>query len=74
LQRIASETGGEALEVSKNATIEQVYARIEEARRNQYSIGYTPERPSADGKYHKIKPTTKDAHLIVKTRDGYYGT
>jgi hypothetical protein len=45
--------------------------------RDQYSVGYTPTRAASggsisDGKYHKIKLTTKDRHLIVRTRDGYY--
>jgi hypothetical protein len=48
------------------------YSQIEDALRNQYSIGYTPPRAAADGKYHKIKLTTKDHHLIVDTRNGYY--
>ena len=45
---------------------------IEDALRNQYSIGYTPERPGGDGKYRKVKLTVKDRGLIVNTRDGYY--
>ncbi len=72
LQRMARETGGEALEVAKSVTIEDVYSRIEEALRNQYSIGYTPGRTDRSGKYHKIRLVTRDAHLVVKTRDGYY--
>lgn len=72
LERMARETGGESYEVSKGVTIEAVYSQIEEALRNQYSIGYTPERPDSSGKFHKIKLTTKDSHLVVKTRDGYY--
>jgi hypothetical protein len=42
------------------------------ALRNQYCIGYTPRRAESDGKYHKIKLTTKDRHLIVNARAGYY--
>jgi len=72
LHRMAEETGGISYEVTKNQTIEAIYSQIEGVLRNQYSIGYTPERLEADGKYHKIKLTTKDRHLIVRTRDGYY--
>jgi VWFA-related protein len=72
LERMAKETGGVYYSVSKDRTIEQIYAQIEDALRNQYSIGYTPSRPSADGKYHKIRLTTRDSHLIVTARDGYY--
>jgi VWFA-related protein len=72
LERMARETGGVSYNVSKDHTIEDIYAQIEDALRNQYSIGYAPIRPSADGKYHKIKLMTKDSHLVVTARDGYY--
>jgi VWFA-related protein len=72
LERMAKETGGVAYEVSKNQSIEQIYSQIEDALRNQYSIGYTPPRTAPDGKYHKIKLITKDRNLTVNTRDGYY--
>jgi VWFA-related protein len=72
LERIAKETGGMSFGVTKSQTIEDIYSQIEDALRNQYSIGYTPNRPSTDGKYHKIKLTTHDKHLIVTTRAGYY--
>ena len=48
------------------------YSQIEDDLRNQYSIGYTPQRPLGDGKYRKIRLTTKDRTLTVTTRDGYY--
>jgi hypothetical protein len=72
LQRMAEETGGVSYGVSKNQTLAAIYASIEDSLRNQYSIGYTPSGGTPDGKYHKIKLTTKDPHLIVDTRDGYY--
>ncbi len=72
LERMANETGGAYYEVGKGQTIEDIYSQIEEALRNQYSIGYTPERPAPDGKYHKIKLTTKARNLTVETRAGYY--
>jgi VWFA-related protein len=72
LERMAKETGGFAYQVKNSETIEQIYAQIEDALRNQYSIGYTPLRPGGDGKFRKIKLTTKDRLLTVRTRDGYY--
>jgi len=72
LHRMASETGGTYFEVTNSQSIEDIYSQIEEALRNQYSIGYTPGRSEPDGKYHKIKLTTKDRRLIVNTRAGYY--
>jgi VWFA-related protein len=72
LHRMANETGGVYYEVTKTQSMEAIYSQIEDDLRNQYSIGYTPGRPEPDGKYHKIKLTTKDRHLVVHTRDGYY--
>jgi len=72
LERMSKETGGVSYGVTKNRPIDAIYSEIEEALRNQYSIGYTPTRPSPDGKFHKVKLTTRDRHLVVTTRDGYY--
>ena len=72
LQQIARETGGGYFEVSKKKTVDQIYAQIEEELRNQYSLGYTSDRPETDGAYRKITLTVKQKGLLVQTRDGYY--
>lgn len=72
LHRMARETGGAYNEVTKSQSIEEIYAQIDEALRNQYDIAYTPGRTESDGKYHKIKLTTKNRRLIVNARAGYY--
>jgi VWFA-related protein len=69
LKRISQETGGALFEVSKGNPIAAIYAQLEDELRNQYSIGYTPDR-SGSG-YRKIRLTTKPG-LSVVTRDGYY--
>ena len=70
LQQISKETGGNFFEVSKKLPIEQIYSRLEEELRNQYSLGYTPDQPS--GGYHKIVVAVKRKNLTVRARDGYY--
>jgi VWFA-related protein len=72
LERMASETGGEALEVTKDKPIEKVFSEIEESLRSQYNIGYTPDRIGDGGKFHKIKLSVKNKALTVRTRDGYF--
>lgn len=72
LARLSKETGGRMFEVSKKLTVDQVYAEIEEELRNQYSLGYTPDRNNLEGGYHKIQLATKQKDLVVQTRDGYY--
>jgi VWFA-related protein len=72
MRRLAEETGGDYFEVTPKNTIEKIYAQIEDALRNQYSLGYTPRQPGKTGEYRKIKLTTRNKKLLVKTRDGYY--
>jgi VWFA-related protein len=72
LERLSRETGAHMYEVTKKESIEEIYARIEEELRHQYSIGYTPDRANAGPGYHKIHLATKQKDLIVQTRDGYY--
>ncbi|MGC2109293.1 MAG: VWA domain-containing protein [Candidatus Korobacteraceae bacterium] len=72
LQRISKETGGRFFEVSKKEPIDQIYTQIEEELRNQYSLGYTPDKAAAEPGYHKITVTTTNKDLIVQAREGYY--
>jgi VWFA-related protein len=71
LQQISKETGGRFFEVSKKETVDKIYAEIDEELRNQYSLGYTPDKSAGAG-YHKIVLTTKQKELVVQARDGYY--
>ena len=72
LERLSRETGAHMYEVSKKESIEEIYARIEEELRHQYSIGYTPDRANPGAGYHKIHLAAKQKDLVVQTRDGYY--
>jgi VWFA-related protein len=73
LQRLSTETGGRFSQISKKMTVSDIYAQAEEELRNQYTLGYAPDRQSAaGGDYHKIHLTTKQADLAVQAREGYY--
>jgi VWFA-related protein len=72
LERISKETGGQLFEVKKKLSIEQIYAQIEEELRNQYSLGYTPDRPNADSTYHLIRVAVNQKDLTVQAREDYY--
>ena len=58
--------------MSKKLTITDVYAQVQEELRNQYTLGYTPDRTDQEAGYHKIHLITKQADLTVQARDGYY--
>ena len=73
LERISSETGGRMYEVSKKQTVAQIYASIQEELRNQYSLGYSPDRGVNAPNYRKIHVTVpKQKDVTVQARDGYY--
>ncbi|MGA2964164.1 MAG: VWA domain-containing protein [Candidatus Korobacteraceae bacterium] len=80
LERISMETGGRMFDVSKEAarnqavkeTIYQIYQKIREDLRNQYSLGYVPDSTGNPSEYRKIHVTTIQKNFVVQARDGYY--
>jgi len=72
MRRLSLETGGRFFEVTKDESIENIYAQIEEELRNQYSFGYTSNHQGNDKRFRKIELTTKRPGMIVQTRAGYY--
>ena len=71
LEQISKQTGGRLFEVSKKEPVDKIYADIEEELRNQYSLGYTPQKDLQPG-YHKIHLSTHNRELKVQARDVYY--
>jgi VWFA-related protein len=72
LQRLADDTGGTFYE-RKKQTLDDIYRQLQEELRSQYSLGYTPDKDTGRG-YRRLKVTTRDKGLIVRARDGYYGS
>lgn len=72
LERISKETGGRLFEVSKKQTVDQIYDQIQQELRDQYILGYVPDKSPNASSYHKIHLATKRKDLIVQARDGYY--
>jgi VWFA-related protein len=73
LEQISKLTGGRLFEASKKETVDKIYAQIDEELRNQYSMGYTPDKDTGAG-YHRIHLSTNNKDLKVQARDGYYST
>jgi VWFA-related protein len=71
LQELSKQTGGVYFEVTKNETLDQIYAKIEEELRSQYSLGYTPDATARSG-YRKIQISVQKKGLTARGRDGYY--
>jgi VWFA-related protein len=70
LKEISKSTGGGYFEFKKS--LDEIYTQIDEELRNQYSIGYTSDKPESDGGFRKIELTIKQKGLTVQSRDGYY--
>ncbi len=72
LQQFADESGGQAFFPYHADDLGISFANIDEELRTQYSLGYSPEGHSADGKYHSIKIEVATKGLKVQARKGYF--
>lgn len=72
LERISNQTGGRLFGVARKQTVDQIYTQIEQELRDQYILGYVPDKSPDSADYHKIHLVTKQKDLIVQARDGYY--
>lgn len=72
LERISKETGGRMYEVTKKQPVDQIYDQIQQELRDQYILGYVPDKSANGADYRKIQVTTKQKDLAVQARDGYY--
>jgi VWFA-related protein len=75
LERLSRETGGRMFVVSRKEPIEKIYAQVQDELRNQYDLGYTPDRAADDtSDYRRIQVTTKNKDYKVQAREGYYAS
>jgi VWFA-related protein len=75
LERLSRETGGRMFVVSKKESITDIYAQIQDELRNQYNLGYSPDRAATDASdYRHIKVGTKQKDMTVQAREGYYAS
>jgi len=62
-------------EVSDKNDVTQIYAQIQDELRNEYNIGYSPNRAPGDTTdYRHIKLTAKQKDYKVQAREGYYAS
>jgi len=72
LRRLSKETGGGFYEVSKKQSIDQIFDRIQDELRSQYSLGYVPDKPVTVSEFRRIRLTTRQPGLVVQARDRYW--
>ncbi len=71
LREMSEETGGQLYKLSDDLTLDEIFDRIEEDLRSQYSIGYRSKSEDST-KFRKIQLKTKQGGLTVYSRKGYY--
>ena len=69
LRRVANETGGGYLEVSKSDDLTAAFARVADELHSQYLLGYVP--PKSDGKVHKIGVRVNVSGMRARARKTY---
>lgn len=72
LQDLAEHTGGLSYSVSQGDDILPVAARISEAIRNQYVVGYRQTVNGNSGKWRRLEVKVSLPHLRVYARRGYF--
>jgi Ca-activated chloride channel family protein len=72
LQRYSQISGGDTYYASKSRAMEQLYSRILEEARHQYTLGYVPTGNDAGANYHRVETHVLRDGLIAQTRRGYY--
>jgi len=72
LQSYAHDTGGDVFYAAKRNSLENLYSRVTEQARNQYTLGYNPRGNDKAKDYHAIEVRVRREGLSILTREGYY--
>lgn len=75
LSRLATETGGVAYFPSNLEEVDEITRAVAHDIRNQYAIGYKPDRPQDQGGFRSIRIEAKGSRgrkLMVRTKSGYF--
>jgi VWFA-related protein len=75
LKTFARETGGQAYFPRFQAELPGVFQQISQSLRNQYSLGYSPNNQTRDGKFRKVtiqlvKPGTNEPMKVTDSKTG----
>jgi VWFA-related protein len=72
LSKYAHDTGGDVYYGMKSRAMEELYARVTEEARNQYTLAYAPSGTDRGADYHAIEVRVRREGLTVLAREGYY--
>jgi len=72
LAKYAKDSGGDVYYGLKSRDMEELYSRVTEEARNQYTLAYAPAGTDRSAEYHSIEVRVKREGLTILTREGYY--
>lgn len=72
LAKYAKDSGGDVYYGLKGRDMEELYSRVTEEARNQYTLVYAPAGTDRSAEYHSIEVRVKREGLNILTRQGYY--
>ena len=72
LQSYARDSGGDVYYAARRNALEELYSRVTEQARNQYTLGYNPRDNDRSKDYHSVEVRIRRQGLDVRTREGYY--
>ena len=72
LAKYAHDTGGDVYYAMKSRAMEELYSRVTEEARNQYTLYYDSTGTDRGAEYHSIEVRVKREGLTILTREGYY--
>ena len=72
LSKYAHDTGGDVYYGMKSRAMEELYARVTEEARNQYTLAYAPSGTDRGAEYHSIEVRVKREGLTILAREGYF--
>lgn len=72
LARYARATGGDIFYAAKRDRLENLYTRVTEQARNQYTLAYAPRNTEKSREYHEIEVRIRRPDLTLHARSGYF--
>jgi Ca-activated chloride channel family protein len=72
LSKYAHDTGGDVYYGLKSRAMEELYTKVTEEARNQYTLAYAPSGTDRGSDYHSIEVRVRREGLTILTREGYY--
>lgn len=71
MNKLCEQTGGRVIEIRDPDKMGKAFDQIAAELRSQYSLGFSPDNATNDGKFRRLEVKSKDGYK-VQARKGYY--